>query len=401
MRAGTHALAALTLGVGASSVRGTASGAKAPSQRLTLFLAGDVMTGRGIDQALPHPVSPELYEPSVRSARDYLALAEAANGRLALPLDYAYPWGDALAELDRVAPALRLVNLETAVTARGKPDPGKGINYRMHPGNLPCLPAAGLDGVSLANNHVLDWGEEGLADTLGSLANAGIRAAGAGADRDAAAAPLIYATDAGRVLFFAACTGSSGVPRRWAAGPDTPGVNLIDFGERSVRAIADAVAAVRRPGDVVILSLHWGGNWGYSVPGEHSDFAHRLIDAAGVDLLHGHSSHHPKGIELYRGKAVLYGCGDFLNDYEGIRGSHGAYRGELTLMYFPTLDTASGELVRLEMVPLRIRRFRLQHATAEEAAWLAAMLDREGRPRGVRAELGRDRRIFLHPSGPG
>lgn len=76
---------------------------------------------------------------------------------------------------------------------------------------------------------------------------------------------------------------------------------------------------VRRPGDRVVLSLHWCGNWGYEIAREHRDFAHAVIDEAGIDLLHGHSSHHPMGIELYHGKAILYGCGDFLNDYEGNR----------------------------------------------------------------------------------
>lgn len=364
---------------------------------LTLFLAGDLMTGRGIDQALPHSVSPELYESWVRSAREYVDLAEAANGPLALPLDHAYPWGDALPELERVAPALRLVNLETAITAGGEPWPGKGIHYRMHPDNVPVLTAARLDGVSLANNHMLDWGFAGLADSLRALVAAGIRPAGAGRDRDAAAAPAVFETGAGRLLFFGACTAYSGVPRGWAAGPGAPGVNLVDLGAHSVRALGEAVAAARRPGDRVVLSLHWGGNWGYEIDPDQRNFAHRLVDEAGIDLLHGHSSHHPKGVELYRGKAILYGCGDFLNDYEGIRGSHGGYRGELTLMYFPTL-AASGEISAFELVPLRIRRFRLQHASKEEAQWLAAMLDRESRPLGARAELGADRRIRLLPA---
>ena len=393
-------LGALLTGLAAPSLAGAPAHASGASGApLTLFLAGDVMTGRGLDQALPHPVDPQLYEAYVRSARDYVTLAAKASGALSLPLDFAYPWGDALAEFARVKPALRLVNLETAVTDRGEPWPDKGIHYRMHPGNLPCIEAAGIDGVSLANNHVLDWGQVGLDDTIRHLGKAGIACAGAGPDLAAASAPCVFATGAGRVLFFGACTSYSGVPKAWAAEPRKPGVNFTArLGDRSVQEIATAVARVRQPGDLVILSLHWGGNWGYRIDPDERSFAHRLIDEAGVDLLHGHSSHHPKGIELYRGKAILYGCGDFLNDYEGIRGEHGEYRGELTLMYFPALDPATGTVVSFEAVPLRIRRFRLQHASDEEASWLAGMLDRESRPLGVRAVLGAHNRIALGPA---
>lgn len=364
---------------------------------LTLFLGGDVMTGRGIDQALPHSVDPRLHEQWVTSAEDYVRLAENENGELPLPLDYAYPWGDALAVLDEVKPIVRWINLETAVTAGGDPDPEKGIHYRMHPDNVPCLTAAGLDGVSLANNHVLDWGLAGLEDTLRVLAEAGIRTAGAGKDIDQAAAPQVFETASGRVVFLAACTGYSGVPHSWAAGPRQAGVNRIMLSARSVGRIAESVASVRRPGDRVVLSLHWGGNWGYEIAPEHRDFAHAVIDEAGIDLLHGHSSHHPMGIELYQGKAILYGCGDFLNDYEGIRGDKGKYRGELTAMYFPTLG-GDGRITSLDLVPMRIRRFRLQHASDEEARWLAGMLDRESRPLGARAELGEANRIRILPA---
>jgi Putative enzyme of poly-gamma-glutamate biosynthesis (capsule formation) len=77
---------------------------------------------------------------------------------------------------------------------------------------------------------------------------------------------------------------------------------------------------VKQQGDIVVASIHWGGNWDYKVPREQREFAHKLIDEAGVDVIHGHSSHHIKGIEVYRGKLIMYGCSDLLNDYEGISG---------------------------------------------------------------------------------
>src|SRR5690606_9624668 len=136
---------------------------------ITLFLCGDVMLGRGVDQILPHSAPPTLFEPYVKSAVEYVRLAERAWGRSDEPEGFEYGWGDALAALERVGPAARIINLETAVTADGEPWPRKGIHYRMHPGNVPVLTAAGIDVAVLANNHVLDWGHAGLAETLRAL----------------------------------------------------------------------------------------------------------------------------------------------------------------------------------------------------------------------------------------
>jgi poly-gamma-glutamate synthesis protein (capsule biosynthesis protein) len=239
----------------------------------------------------------------------------------------------------------------------------------------------------LANNHVLDWGYGGLADTLQSLHAPGLATAGAGLNRAQARAPaIIEAATGGRVIVFAFGATSSGIPRAWAAQPARPGVNLLpDVSPATVRRIADHVAAVKRPGDIAVASIHWGGNWGYAVPDQHRSFAHRLIDGAGIDVIHGHSSHHPKCIEVYEGKLILYGCGDFLNDYEGIRG-YEAYRGDLALMYLPEFDPRGGRLTRLEMVPLQMRRFSLHLASDQDARWLAERLDREasGEAAGVR-----------------
>jgi poly-gamma-glutamate synthesis protein (capsule biosynthesis protein) len=117
-----------------------------------------------------------------------------------------------------------------------------------------------------------------------------------------------------------------------------------------------------------VASIHWGTNWGYEVPPAHVRFARRLVDG-GVDVVHGHSSHHPRPIEVYRNRLILYGCGDFINDYEGILG-HEEYRPDLTLMYFPTFDAISGELRDLRMTPMQLRKLRLNRAAPEDARWL-------------------------------
>jgi poly-gamma-glutamate capsule biosynthesis protein CapA/YwtB (metallophosphatase superfamily) len=302
-----------------------------------LFLCGDVMLGRGVDQIMPSPSPPRLFEPHVVSALTYVRLAEERHGPIPRRVAPAYVWGDALAVLAEEQPDARIINLETAVTTSDAHWP-KGINYRMHPDHAACLTAAGIDCCMLANNHVLDWGQEGLAETLATLRAAGIATAGAGRDAGEAAAPaIIPVQDRGRILVFGFGSGGSGVPPDWAAGAATPGVRLLqDLSAETAAGLAREAQAMRRAGDLLIASVHWGGNWGYAVPDDQRGFAHALIDG-GFDLVHGHSSHHPKGIEVYRRKLVLHGCGDFINDYEGIEG-HERYRGELAAMYLPRLD---------------------------------------------------------------
>lgn len=365
------------------------------ARRVTLFLAGDVMTGRAIDQILPHPSDPRLREPFMNSALGYLRLAERVSGPIPRPAGFAYIWGEALGELARRKPDLRIVNLETSITTSEDWLP-KGINYRMHPNNAGCLTAAGLDCCVLANNHVLDFGPAGLVETLQTLGRLGIRTAGAGRNLAEARAPAVFPLEGKpRVLVFGFGSADSGIPRDWAAAPARPGVNLLpDLSVRTVKALAALIDAHRRPDDIVVASIHWGGNWGYSIPREHREFAHRLIDEAGVHVLHGHSSHHPKGIEVWRGQPILYGCGDLVNDYEGI-GGYEEFRSQLALMYWLELEAGSGRLALLEMTPLRIRRFRLERAGRADAAWLAAMFNREGKPLGTEAEMKADSTLVL------
>jgi poly-gamma-glutamate synthesis protein (capsule biosynthesis protein) len=349
------------------------------------------MTGRGIDQVLPHPSDPVLYERYVQDARVYVEIAEEKNGPISRAVGPDYIWGDALEVLKGIDPDVRIVNLETSVTMSDGYWQGKGINYRMHPKNVSCLVSAKIDCCALANNHVMDWGYEGLSETLRTLQNAGIRFAGAGRGLEQAQAPAVLQVEGkGRVLVFSFGTRDSGIPGKWASSENQPGVYLLkNLSKKTVEDIARIVGEVKGTGDVVIASIHWGGNWGYEISKEQQQFAHLLIDRAGVDLIHGHSSHHPKGLEVYRGKLVLYGCGDFLNDYEGIRG-HERFRNDLSLMYFPSIDTKTGKLVRLRMIPLKIRRFRLNHASKSDARWLAELLDGEGRQFGTRVKLDQD-----------
>ena len=349
---------------------------------ITIFLCGDVMTGRGIDQVLPHPGDPALHEHYVKSALRYVALAEENGGPIPRSVAPDYIWGDALTVFDRVRPDVRIINLETSVTTCDDWQP-KGINYRMNPANVGCLNAAGIDCCALANNHVLEWGSSGLGDTLDTLRAAGIKTAGAGRDGAEAACPaMLDVAGKGRVLVYAFGAMDSGILHGWAASGREPGVNLLpDLSPRRATRLAREIAQARRTGDIVVVSIHWGGNWGYDVPAAHRAFAHRLIDEGGADIIHGHSSHHLKSIEVYKGKPILYGCGDFVNDYEGIGGRE-EYRGDLVLMYFVSYDPTAGKLRRLTMTPLHIRNFRLNRAAPDDADWLCRVADRETRKFG-------------------
>jgi poly-gamma-glutamate capsule biosynthesis protein CapA/YwtB (metallophosphatase superfamily) len=379
--------------------RPSPTGRARPDAAIRIFLSGDVMLGRGIDQVLPHPCGPELHESHVGSALDYVRLAEDANGPIPSPVDSAYIWGAAIEEFDRWQPDARIINLETSITRSNDFAP-KGINYRMSPENAGCLISAGIDCCVLANNHVLDWGQSGLLDTLTTLDRLGIEHAGAGHNSMEARTPAVLDLGVkGRTVVFSFASITSGAARSWAATTDAAGINLLrDTSEAMASDVCDQIARASRPGDVIIVSIHWGPNWGYEIPDQQRRFAHTLIDQAGVSIVHGHSSHHVKAMEVYRDRLILYGCGDFLNDYEGITG-YEEYRGDLAVMYFAELECMSGKLLALDLVPLQISRFRLHRAANEDADWLMRTLDRESRKFDVR--VGRGSRGAFELSWPG
>jgi poly-gamma-glutamate synthesis protein (capsule biosynthesis protein) len=346
------------------------------------------MTGRGIDQVLPYPSNPAIYESYVTDARDYVKFAEKKNGKIPKPVNFNYIWGDALIHLERLAPDLRIINLETSITTSEDYLRDKQINYRMNPKNTPCLTAAKIDCCALANNHVLDWGDSGLEETLDTLKTAGIKTSGAGKTIEEAESPAVLEVkDKGRIILFSFGSESSGVPPNWAATENKPGVNFLEsLSSDQIYRIERAVKEVKRQNDVVILSIHWGFNWGYEVSSEERLFAHRLIDEAGVDLIHGHSSHHPKGMEVYRNKLILYGCGDFLNDYEGI-GTYASFRGDLGLMYFASVNPQTGTLCSLQMVPTQIKHLKVNNAPEDDANWLCGVLNHESEKLGCAVEF--------------
>lgn len=346
-------------------------------EKIRIFLCGDVMTGRGIDQILSHPANPRIYESYLTDARDYVRLAESVNGSIPYPVNDNYLWGDALKEWQLRQPQLKLINLETSVTSHDIPWPHKGINYRMSPDNITSLTTANINVCTLANNHILDWNMEGLRETLSVLQKNHIAYAGAGQNIVEAQTPAILPLSKKRILVFSMGIRSSGIPSEWQATQNQPGVWLLDdLNSNSLKRVREKITSHKKPGDLCIVSIHWGGNWGYHIPYAHQLFAHELVDKAGVGLIHGHSSHHPIGFEIYKSCPIFYGCGDFINDYEGIEG-YEEFKTYLSLMYFLDFDAQSLEFLRLEIVPLSLKNFQLHSAHFEDCQWLAHTLEQK------------------------
>ncbi len=184
----------------------------------------------------------------------------------------------------------------------------------------------------LANNHVADWDYSGLVETLETLEKASppIPYIGAGKTIQEAITPHIQYIPSKhlKILYFGIGSPSSGIPVEWLAKENQAGVAMVNekksYSKNFVMgAIQQRIAKEEKEKGkdgnmVVVMSVHWGGNWGFDIPKEQMRFAHELVDKCGIDLIHGHSSHHVKAFEVYKGKLILYGCGDFLNDYEGI-----------------------------------------------------------------------------------
>ena len=222
----------------------------------------------------------------------------------------AFPWGNTLPILRSAD--IRIGNLECVLADDGTPWPAKMFRFRSDTKNIASLKAADFTLVSLANNHVLDFGAVALREMLATLQHHRILYAGAGVDRESARRPAICRTDAGVVGFVAITDNEPG----WEAEPDAPGVHYvpIDLDDKRAWELFELIRQTRSQVDLLIVSAHWGGNWGFDVPAEHRAFAQALIDA-GADAVYGHSPHIVRGVEVYRGRPILYSAGDFIDDY--------------------------------------------------------------------------------------
>jgi len=304
----------------------------------------------------------------------------------------AYPWGDTLAVLERAD--VRIANLECVLAAGGEPEPGKIFHFRSDPKNVASLLAAGIDVVSLANNHVLDFGQDAFGEMLPALDGCGILHAGAGPDLDAARRPAVLRVGGAAVGFIAFTDNEPG----WEAGPAAPGVYYVPVDDASVddgpvndvpvtdggrrrRARRDGllelVARTKARVQVLIVSAHWGGNWGYDVPAGHQDLARDLIEA-GADVVFGHSPHIFRGVGIHRNRPIIYSAGDFIDDYA----VDPVERNDQSFVFM--LDTDAGSPRTLRLHPTTIAGFQARLARGS-APDIAARMQRLSGQLGTRS----------------
>jgi poly-gamma-glutamate capsule biosynthesis protein CapA/YwtB (metallophosphatase superfamily) len=320
-----------------------------------LFLCGDVMLGRGIDQIFKYKSDPTLYESFMKNAKDYVPKEMMLYTTPGNYVSYDYVWKDLLLEPLFYQSNLKIINLETSITT-SLDHQDKPVLYKMHPKNVPAISVANIDYCHMANNHVMDWGLEGLLQTIDTLNTANINFGGIGMNKLEAADPYIFIINRKRILIFSFGDMDSGIPIEWIA---TNKINVIDTSNENTKVtISNHILKYYTDQDFVIVSIHWGSNWGFDIEPQHEQFAHYLIDNAKVDIIHGHSSHHFRPIEIYHGKMILYGCGDLINDYETISDpKQNFFMSDISMAYFPHYE--KGFLKSLILVPYTIHNLQL------------------------------------------
>ncbi|WP_135302784.1 CapA family protein [Haloarcula amylovorans] len=294
-------------------------------------------------------------------------------------------WGDLrehLAELDGL-----FVNLECCLSTRGRPwrRTDRAFHFRADPGwAIPALEAAGVDCCALANNHVLDFEEPALLDTLDALDGASIAHAGAGRTLSEAFRPaLVTVAD----LDVAVVSLTDNTPE-YAATDSAPGTAHVEIDSNdgaTRRAVSETLARAReRNPDLLVASLHWGPNMRTEPTDPFREFAHWLVES-GVDVVHGHSAHVFQGIEVYGGSPICYDTGDFVDDYavdESLRNDR-SFLFELSV-------TPTGSVRELRLVPTEIADFAVHEASETAAAWSRDRMRDRSEPFGTTFERDGD-----------
>jgi poly-gamma-glutamate synthesis protein (capsule biosynthesis protein) len=293
----------------------------------TLAVVGDVMLGRGVSAEIRRR-PPESF------------------------------WGTTLPVL-QAADAV-FANLECAITRHGRrwSRTPKVFHFQAIPEAIAVLRAGNVRAVSLANNHVLDFETEGLLDTLRLLDQAGITHAGAGRNLEEASRPALLEVGG---ITLALLSATDNEPP-FAAGPEQPGVWYLDLGADPA-AVQDLVRGARAArqvgGQLVVVALHWGPNMVEYPPQVFRRAARRLIETA--DLVWGHSAHVFQGVERVGSRLVLYDTGDFVDDYV----VDPDLRNDWSFIFL--LDVEGTRIVRLRLLPVRLRYAQVDLATGEEA----------------------------------
>jgi poly-gamma-glutamate synthesis protein (capsule biosynthesis protein) len=334
----------------------------------TLALIGDVMLGRLVNEQLKHMHPVQV-------------------------------WGDVLPHLAEAD--LRIVNLECALTAHMKPwsRTRKLFHFRADPEAVQVLQAAHIDGCAIANNHILDYEEQGLRDTIQALDMAGIRHAGAGENDCEAFAPAILdaklSKEAGvspcRVALLS-CTDNES---DFAATAKHPGTNYLEISldEATMARIANDIAKARALGaDLVVFSNHWGANFVERPSEKFRGFARRVIEL-GADIYHGHSAHICQGIEIYRDKPILYDAGNFIDDY-AVRPELRNDRSCLFMLMFE-----HEKLSRIELLPVSLNVAHVALARGGEFDAICTRMEMLCAEFGTRLVRSDDRLIWQAQQG--
>ena len=278
-----------------------------------------------------------------------------------------YAWGDTLSLFKGAD--VRFCNLECVISDWGTPwsITPKVFHFRSDAKNIEILRAAHIDAISLANNHILDFEYEGLFNTMNNLKVAGIRYCGAGMTLSDASEPVIWETKGGRFGLIAFTDNEPG----WEATEDQPGIFYLPISLKDQRAgkLLELVRRTKEVVDLLIISTHWGPNWGYTPPAEHIPFAHALIDA-GTDIIFGHSGHVVRGIEIYKQKPIMYCTGDFIDDYAVDE----IERNDRSFIF--VLETDGHNIFRICLYPTVIRRFQAMRAIGAEKNAIVAKMQR-------------------------
>ncbi len=293
-------------------------------------------------------------------------LGRLVNGILkARPPEYS--WGDTLSLFHDAD--VRICNLECALSDWGTPwsVTPKVFHFRSDAKNVDVLRAAQIDAVSLANNHILDFEYEGLSHTINNLDTAGIRHAGAGNSLSEASEPATWVTKGIKLGLIAFTDNEPG----WEATDEQPGIFYVPITLKDKRAekLLEKVNRTKEVVDFLVVSTHWGPNWGYAPPAEHIPFAHALIDA-GADIIFGHSGHIARGIEIYKHRPIMYCTGDFIDDYAVDE----IERNDRSFVF--VVETEGPSIYRLLLYPTVIRDFQASRAGDGEREAIAAKMQR-------------------------
>ncbi|KXL43079.1 hypothetical protein M433DRAFT_5962 [Acidomyces richmondensis BFW] len=331
------------------------------SKTFKLNFMGDVMLGRLIDQMFPQHVD----EPKEKE------IAQNFLNRHPHLKNYGpeTPWSNTLTLLHEAD--LNLINLETSATTHSIKWPDKVFNYRMHPANVSALQAANIHYAGLANNHTLDFGEPGLLETIRTIRSARIAFAGAGETHEESVRPAVLQLPrSGGGTYDIHVWAASDHPHDWAK---ISTFHLFDYSRSAYEHFKQVITAPSsKHAALKIISVHWGPNYSWHPSEEIIDLAHYFIDECGIDIVHGHSSHHCQGVEIYKGKLIIYGSGDFIDDYAVNK----IYRNDLGGIWMVhAAENGEGgglRLKRLELYPTRIENFLVRRLEGKErdSEWL-------------------------------